>query len=49
MTSDQSGIKRNYMKAKNCELEQKYIDAQGEASLGSIVGVGISFILGVFI
>ena len=33
------------MNAKNCELEQKYINAHDKASLGSILGVGISFIL----
>ena len=38
-------IKHNYMNAKNCELEQKYINAHDKASLGSILGVGISFIL----
>ena len=35
------------MKANNCELEQKYSDAYGKAGFGSIVGVGISFTLGI--
>ena len=39
-------IKHKYMKAKKDELKQKCIHSQGNASLASIVGTGISFILG---